>query len=778
MRRAQLLAGVFAGALFATGAWAADGGDTSNVGRINVQGVGAEAVATPGVGLLIPEETPKAKSTVTRAYIEGQRPTSNPFQMMMLLPGVNTGQDDAYGLSGGKLNVRGFDSSQMGFTIEGVPLNDSGNYAVYPQEFLDIENLDEVFVTQGAVDLNAPHVGASGGNLGMVLRSPSDERGGYFAQSLGQFGMNREFLRLESGLLSSGTKFYLSGSNSFAEKFRGAGYDSRQHSDFKIEQKVNDQSDITGSVLFNNAENYSYRAISKGDWRTYGRKYDWDTNYYANDTNFYQLKRNPFQNVIAETTAHMQATDNLRFTVEPYLWYGYGNGGGGTVFKESSPPANNNAWGGEFATGTSKAIDLNGNGSTKDSILYYTPSITETYRPGIQTQADYQLNNHMLSTGLWYEHARHIQTGPASTVSSTGVPSNIWGDTNLLIDPSTGNPVEYRNWVTTNDAKQVFFQDNAQWFSDKVKTTVGVRVPWLSRSGLNKELGVTPSSVNQEKTYSDVLPTIAANYEFYPSHSTYVDFTKNFRAPQNYPLYDNPPQTSLQKAETSYNYDLGYRFQTDRYIVQASLFWVDFYNRIATAVDPNTNVSTDTNVGATRTKGAELQSGMKVTDEWSLFGSFTYNNSVMRNNFPAAYVNGQTIYLPTKGKAYYDIPEYMGALSAQWAHRGFFAGGQLKYTGLRYATLMNDETVAPLATVDLNAGYHLTEATGEIPHLKDPTIRINVTNLFDKNYLSYVSSYKNNATTYGSGATAVAGASPTYQVGAPRTISVTLSTGF
>ncbi len=37
----------------------------------------------------------------------------------------------------------------------------------------------------------------SGGNLGMVLRSPSDEAGGYFAQSFGQYGMNKEFIRLE-----------------------------------------------------------------------------------------------------------------------------------------------------------------------------------------------------------------------------------------------------------------------------------------------------------------------------------------------------------------------------------------------------------------------------------------------------------------------------------------------------------------------------------------------------------------------------------------------------
>ncbi len=108
MRRSQLLAGVFVGAIFATGAIAADNNDTSNVGRITVQGIGTEAAATPGVGLIIPEETPKAKSTATRAYIEEQRPTSNPYQMLMLMPGVNTAQDDAYGPVGGQAQCARF----------------------------------------------------------------------------------------------------------------------------------------------------------------------------------------------------------------------------------------------------------------------------------------------------------------------------------------------------------------------------------------------------------------------------------------------------------------------------------------------------------------------------------------------------------------------------------------------------------------------------------------------------------------------------------------------
>ena len=116
---------------------------SSNVGTVTVTGEGDKL----GNGLMIEEDSSKSKSTVTRAALEKARPTSNPYQLLELAPGVNTYNHDATGLFGGQLKVRGFNSDQLGFTINGAPVNDSGSFAVYPQEYTDTENLCEVFVT-------------------------------------------------------------------------------------------------------------------------------------------------------------------------------------------------------------------------------------------------------------------------------------------------------------------------------------------------------------------------------------------------------------------------------------------------------------------------------------------------------------------------------------------------------------------------------------------------------------------------------------------------------
>ena len=152
----------------------------TDVGKINVEG-------QPGAtdtGLIAQEDSPKSRSAVNRALLDKINPSANAFQAIDLLPGVNTFSYDATGLFGGGIRVRGFAGDQMGLTINGAPVNDSGNFAVYPQEYTDSENLCEVFLTQGSTDTDAPHVGASGGNLGMVTCAPKD-----------QFGMRAAMLR-------------------------------------------------------------------------------------------------------------------------------------------------------------------------------------------------------------------------------------------------------------------------------------------------------------------------------------------------------------------------------------------------------------------------------------------------------------------------------------------------------------------------------------------------------------------------------------------------------
>jgi iron complex outermembrane receptor protein len=241
---------------------------TTDVGRIQVEGL-------PGgtaTGLIQQEESPKMRSSVNREAIERLTPVANPYQMIDLLPGVNTFSQDATGLFGGGIRVRGANSDQLGFTVNGAPVNDSGNFAVYPMEYVDAENICEVNLTQGGTDTDAPHVGASGGNIGISYCAPDDKTGFRFAQTLGSLNTRRTFVRADTGLFANDkAKFFVSYSNTYANQFQGPGSAQRDHIDMGIEIRPDNQWRLTSNFSYNKMFNNNFRTLTQPQIDSGGR---------------------------------------------------------------------------------------------------------------------------------------------------------------------------------------------------------------------------------------------------------------------------------------------------------------------------------------------------------------------------------------------------------------------------------------------------------------------------------------------------------------------------
>ena len=169
--------------------------DAVRLGTITITGSGDKL----GAGQILNEDAVKGRSTVTKAATEKDRATGNPYQALSLLPGVNTFNHDATGLFGGGFTMRGFGADQIGFTINGVPVNDSGSYSVFPQEYVDQENICTQSISQGSPDVEAPHVGATGGSVNIVNCDPENTRRLRVAQTFGQLKLSRTFVRADTG---------------------------------------------------------------------------------------------------------------------------------------------------------------------------------------------------------------------------------------------------------------------------------------------------------------------------------------------------------------------------------------------------------------------------------------------------------------------------------------------------------------------------------------------------------------------------------------------------
>jgi len=102
-----------------------------------------------GGGLIKPDNRAKSVSTVSSEFIAKQASIENAYQYVALTPGTNVSQSDPFGLSEqGNINVRGLAQDEIGYVLEGMPLNDLGFYAAFPAQFIDSENIDEISLEQ------------------------------------------------------------------------------------------------------------------------------------------------------------------------------------------------------------------------------------------------------------------------------------------------------------------------------------------------------------------------------------------------------------------------------------------------------------------------------------------------------------------------------------------------------------------------------------------------------------------------------------------------------
>ncbi|MBV9418360.1 MAG: Plug domain-containing protein, partial [Alphaproteobacteria bacterium] len=85
--------------------------------------------AVTSTGLLTPLDIPKERSVITQDFINTQPSGQTVFESLNIVPGLTFEQTDPYGNSGGTIRLHGMDGNRISLTWDGMPLNDTGNYA-------------------------------------------------------------------------------------------------------------------------------------------------------------------------------------------------------------------------------------------------------------------------------------------------------------------------------------------------------------------------------------------------------------------------------------------------------------------------------------------------------------------------------------------------------------------------------------------------------------------------------------------------------------------------
>lgn len=774
--------------LTGTQAWAQSTG-SSEVEKNEVV-ITASRVPVNLAGLAGAQTVPKARSSLDKQFIGAMVPGQTILDTINLLPGVNFTNNDAFGSAGGDLTLRGFDSQRLALLQDGLPLNDSGNYAVYPNQQLDSELIERVTINLGTTDVDSPTPAAAGGTIDYITKKPTNDMGLTVELEGGTEHFRRFFGVFDSGRFGPwGTKLWISAARARNDIFNAPGKIDKTQYNARIWQDIGDRGDfVSVAVNYNRNRNNFIRRITLAQFNA-GLSVPYDaacsrptpvngtvqneatsgTGFTALCANYNGNNINPSNtgNIRGQSSFHLM--DNLVLTVDPAFQYVLANGGGRTIFPENDRQLRGNT--------SSPGIDLNGDGDILDRVLVYWPNTTNTYRWTVSSSLIWSfMPGHNVRVSYTFDRARHRQTGEATLFDQNGDPLSVFGGKDGYGPPIAlpdGTNLRRRDRYSIAMLNQVSFEYRGRWLDDKLLVNAGVRLPWFHRelnqncymsntfnafcttqvgtpvAGSNDNAGVplvtfpTSSQVAAntqwgqprkfQKNYHKALPSVGATYEFTPHHSVYASFAETLSAPRTDDLYDQ--KLTNPNPETTETFDIGYRYTSPVFIVAVDAFHTNFHSRIERAFDEAANIFYSINIGDMKLKGVTGELGFKPSRVWSGYASISYVDTEILADIPNGVVNGVPVFLATKGKELYETPKVQGAFRINFdpvesLHFGF----QGKIVGTRWSNLTNTEQAPAYKIFDLDVRYRLDDIG-----LKGMYIQANVKNLFGQKYLGDIS---------------------------------------
>src|SRR5471032_460045 len=422
------------------------------------EGEGEAAAAPVQVVEVTGQGQSRQVQNITRADLQKAIPGTSPLLTLEKLPGVSFQSADPFGAYewSTRFSIRGFNQNQLGFTLDGVQLGDmsyGNNNGLHISRAISSENIGRVAVSQGAGALSTASTSNLGGTVQFYTLDPSDTMGVTASQTLGSDSTSRTFVRVDSGLLSTGTKFYLSGTRMRADKWKGDGPQDQDQFNSKIVHTFGDNK-LSAFYNYSNRSEVDYQDLSLYMVKRLG--YKWDN--YAPD---WQRAVNAAKGIF---TGGVNSMDDAY-----YLGRGLrkDNLGGLSLDLQLTPAA--------VLKTTIYHHDNKGQGHWYTP---YTPSSatvpisirTTEYsigRDGVTSDLTWDLANHTINAGFWGERSLHTLTRNFYAVTD-----GTYQDHFLSNPTSTGFQQDF-----TTTTRQFYLQDTVSLLNDKLSINFGFKTP-------------------------------------------------------------------------------------------------------------------------------------------------------------------------------------------------------------------------------------------------------------------------------------------------------------
>ncbi len=696
-------------------------------------------------------------------------PGTSPLKAIEKLPSVNFQSADPFGLYewSQRVSIRAFNQNQLGFTLDGIPLGDGtygNNNGLHISRAIIPDNIGITRVSQGAGSIGTQATNNLGGTIEFLSLDPKGGFGIDADLTYGSSNTKRGFARVNAGT-PDGVRGFASFAWIDADKWKGDGKQRQYIGNVKVVVPVG-ASAFDGYFSYSDRAEQDYQDLSLGQIGRLG--YGWD-NLFPNYALAVQLAD------IGANRGETGATPQ--------------NPGAGTVYPRAITSVDDAYYDASglrrdalgslgLTTPLSEVVTFRIKGyyhDNKGQGTWFTPYVPSSATVPISvrtTEYDIQRGGvfgslgakfspiYELTVGGWYEHNDFRQARRFYALTSRTDPGR-----------------SALNFMRNAFATQWDFNFNTDTLQYHVSNrfTLGeatINLGWKGFSVSNEAVPLVQGSLaaGTIKSRDWFQPHVGAAYRL-GNAEVFAGFTQVTRAFVS-SATSGPFSTtqagfnairSTLKPEESDTYELGARYNTGRFNGSASVYYINFRNRLlafANGAGIVGNPSVLQNVGDVRSYGFEAAGDFRLGNGFTLFASYAYSDSTYRDDvFNALNVR----VAQTRGKTTVDSPEHLLRSEIAYDSQTVFGRIGANYISKRYFTFENDQSVPGRVLVDATLGYRFGLGLA-----KPVEIQLNAVNLFD---LSYVA-------TIGSNGFGNRGDNQTLLAGAPRQVFVTLKAGF
>ena len=202
-------------------------------------------------------QTPVSMSTIQPLQIQEKLGTQEFPEILKTSPSIYATKDNG-GFGDGRVNVRGFDTYNVGVLINGIPVNGMEDSKVYWSNWAGLSDVTSRIQVQRGLGASKLGISSVGGTINIITKSTDADKGGSLFSGIGNSGYRKQAFSVSTGLMKNGWAITLSGAHTYGDGYiKGLAFDDFSYF-ANISKRINDKQTIT-FTLFGSPQTHNQR---------------------------------------------------------------------------------------------------------------------------------------------------------------------------------------------------------------------------------------------------------------------------------------------------------------------------------------------------------------------------------------------------------------------------------------------------------------------------------------------------------------------------------------